>query len=61
MRHVADVTEDYLELEPIPSPEDYVARISQGLNRTIVYPTGSEDALNQPPGPGRSRAGKRNT
>ena len=48
MRTSRDVTKDYLELEPIPSPEDYVARISQELNRTIVYPTGSEEALEQP-------------
>jgi metacaspase-1 len=46
--HVADVTNDYLELEPIPSPEDYVSRISQGLNRAIVYPSGNEEALYQP-------------
>jgi len=46
--HVADVTKDYLELEPIPSPEDYVSRISQRLNRAIVYPGGSEDALDEP-------------
>jgi metacaspase-1 len=45
---VEDVTKGYLELEPIPSPEDYVARISQEMNRTIVYPSGSEDALYQP-------------
>jgi hypothetical protein len=46
--HVSNVTKDYLDLEPISSPEDYVARISQEMNRTIVYPSGSEDALYQP-------------
>ena len=46
--HVEDVTKHYLELEPIPSPEDYVAQISQEMNRTIVYPSGGEDALYQP-------------
>jgi uncharacterized caspase-like protein len=46
--HVDDVTKHYLELDPIPSPEDYVARISQEMNRTIVYPSGSEEALYQP-------------
>jgi hypothetical protein len=51
--HVADVTRDYLELEPIPSPEDYISRIAQGLNRAIVYPGGSEEAFEQ-----RARAGR---
>jgi hypothetical protein len=45
---IAGITGEYLELEPIPSPEDYVARISRTLNRTIAYPSGSEDALYQP-------------
>jgi hypothetical protein len=42
------VTGRYLELEPIPSPEDYVAQISRELNRSVNYPGGSEDALYQP-------------
>jgi hypothetical protein len=42
------VTGKYLELEPIPSPEDYVATISRELNRSVDYPSGSEDALYQP-------------
>jgi hypothetical protein len=46
--HVASVTQSYLDLEPIPSPEEYVARIGRELNRTIDYPTGSEDALYRP-------------
>ena len=45
---ISAITGKYLELEPIPSPEDYVAAISRELNRTIVYPTGSEDALSRP-------------
>jgi hypothetical protein len=42
------VTGEYLQLEPIPSPEDYIARISRALNGTVNYPSGSEDALNKP-------------
>ena len=56
--HVEDVTKHYLELEPIPSPEDYVAQISQEMNRTIVYPSGGEDALYQPANAGTLARGE---
>jgi hypothetical protein len=42
------VTEQYLDLGPIPSPEAYVAAISRELNHSVNYPTGSEDALYKP-------------
>jgi hypothetical protein len=45
---IGAITGKYLELEPIPSPEDYVAAISREINRTVSYPAGSEDALYRP-------------
>ncbi len=44
---VASLTGRYLELEPIPAAEDYIAELSRALNATVTLPTGSEDALNR--------------
>ena len=44
----SDLTGRYLNLEPIPSPDAYIAEISQAVNRAITYPTGSEAALSAP-------------
>ncbi len=45
---ISKVTDQYLDLAPIPSPEAYVSAISRELNRTVTYPAGSEEALYQP-------------
>jgi hypothetical protein len=45
---IGAITEKYLDLEPIPSPEDYVAAIGREINRTVAYPAGSEEALYRP-------------
>ena len=41
------MTDKYLDLAPIPSPEEYIAELSRQINRTVEYPTGSEEALEQ--------------
>ena len=45
---ISKVTDQYLDLAPIPSPEAYISAISRELNRTVAYPTGSEAALYEP-------------
>lgn len=45
---LAGITGRYLELEPIASPEAYVAEISRKVNSAVSYPTGSEAALEKP-------------
>jgi len=44
---IRGVTDKYLDLAPIPSPEEYIAELSRQINRTVEYPTGSEEALEQ--------------
>jgi hypothetical protein len=45
---IRGVTEKYMNLEPIASPDEYVGELTRQINNTIRYPTGSEDALEEP-------------
>jgi hypothetical protein len=48
MAPIDGITGAYLDLQPIPSPEDYVAALARLVNRAVAYPTGSEAALETP-------------
>jgi hypothetical protein len=55
---IYEVTGRYLDLEPIESPDAYIAEISRELNRSVAYPTESEDALYEPAKVGRIARGE---
>jgi len=44
---VTEVTKKFLNLEPIPGAEEYVASLSRQINRAVTLPTGSEEALDR--------------
>jgi len=45
---IEDVTAEYLDFQPIPDGAGYGAEISREINDAVVYPTGSEAALEKP-------------
>jgi hypothetical protein len=45
---VANITKQFLNLEPIPAADRYIAALTREINAAVELPAGSEEALEKP-------------